>query len=53
MPTVAAAAFVVVLASAASFHFVVAETGVASQFSPVDVLLPNRVPLFSACVPQV
>ena len=48
MPRVAAAVVVVVLASGASFHFVVAETGVAGQCSPVDVLHPNRVALFSA-----
>ena len=38
MPRIAVAAVVVVLASAASFYFVVAETGVVGQFSPVDVL---------------
>ena len=37
---------VVVLAPVASFHFVVAETGVAGQCSPVDVLHPSRVALF-------
>ena len=52
-PRVAVAAVVVVLALAASFHFVVAETGVADQCSPVGVLHPNRVALFSAGVPQV
>ena len=52
-PRVAVAAVVVVLALAASFHFVVAETGVADQCSPVDVLHPNRVALFSAGVPPV
>ena len=46
MPRVVAAAVVVVLASAASFHFVVAETVVTGQCSPVDVLHPNRVALF-------
>ena len=51
--SLAVAAVVVVLALAASFHFVVAETGVADQCSPVDVLHPNRVALFSAGVPQV
>ena len=45
MPRVAAAAIV---ASTASFHFVVAETGVAGQCSSADVLHPNRVALFSA-----
>ena len=44
-PRVAVAAVVVVLALAASFHFVVAETGVADQCSPVDVLHPNRAAL--------
>ena len=39
----AVAVAVVVLALGASFHFVVAETGVAGQCSPVDVLHPNRV----------
>ena len=53
MPRVAVAAVVVVLSLAASFHFVVAETGVANQCLPVDVLHPNRVTLFSAGVPQV
>ena len=52
-PRVAVAAVVVVLALAASFHFVVAETGVADQCSTVDVLHPNRVALFSVGVPQV
>ena len=51
MPRVPAAAAVVFLASAASFYFVVAEIGVAGQCSPVDVLHPNRVALFSAGVP--
>ena len=51
-PRVAVAAVVVVLALAASFHFIVAETGVADQFSPVDVLHPNRVALFLTGVPQ-
>ena len=45
-PRVAVAAVVVVLALAASFHFVVAETDVADQCSPVDVLHPNRAALF-------
>ena len=57
MPRVAAAAAaaVVGLPSAASFHFVVAEIGVAGQCSPVlvDVLHPNHVALFSAGVPQL
>ena len=53
IPRVAVAAVVVVLSLAASFHFVVAETGVADQRLPVDVLHPNRVTLFSAGVPQV
>ena len=59
MPRVpAAAAAVVVLVLAASFQFVVAETGVAEtgvadQCSPIDVLHPNRVALFSAGFPQV
>ena len=53
MRGVAAAAVVVALASAASFHFVIAETGVAGQCSLVDVLRPNRVALFSVGVPQV
>jgi len=54
MPRVsAAAAVVVVLVLAASFQFVVAETGVADQCSPIDVLHPNRVALFSAGFPQV
>ena len=54
MPRVpAAAAAVVVLVLAASFQFVVAETGVADQCSPIDVLHPNRVALFSAGFPQV
>ena len=46
MPRVVAAVVVVVLALATSFHFVVAETVVAGQCSPVDVLHPNRVVLF-------
>ena len=54
MPRVpAAAAAVVVLVLAASFQFVVAETGVADQCLPIDVLHPNRVALFSAGFPQV
>ena len=53
MPRVAAAAVVVILASGASFHFVVAETDVAGHCSPVDVLHLNRAALFSASVPQV
>ena len=58
MPRVPAAAAVVVLVLAASFQFVVAETGVAEtgvadQCSPIDVLHPNRVALFSAGFPQV
>ena len=52
-PRVAVAAVVVVLALAASFHFVVAETSVADQCSPVDVLHPNRAALFSLGVAQV
>ena len=52
MPRVPAAA-VVVLVLAASFQFVVAETGVADQCSPIDVLHPNRVALFSPGFPQV
>ena len=47
MPRVAAVV-VVVLASGVSFHFMVAETSIAGQCSPVDVLHPNRVALFSA-----
>ena len=46
MPRVVAASVVVVLAIAASFHFVFAETVVASQCSPVDVLHRDRVVLF-------
>ena len=53
MPRVPAAAAVVVLVLAASFQFVVAETGVADQCSPIDVLHANRVALFSAGFPQV
>ena len=53
MPRVPAADAVVVLVLAASFQFVVAETGVADQCSPIDVLHPNRVALFSAGFPQV
>ena len=52
-PRVAVAAVVVVLALAASFYFIVAETGVADQCSPVDVLYPNLVTLVLAGVPQV
>ena len=52
-PIVAVAAVVVVLALAASFHFVVAETCVTDQCLSVDVLHPNCVALFSAGVPQV
>ena len=50
-PRVAVAAVFVVLALAASFHFVVAEPSVADQCSPVDVLHPNRAALFSVTVP--
>ena len=52
MLRVAAAAVVVALASAASFHFVVVETDIAGQCSPVDVFDPNRVALFSVEVPK-
>lgn len=45
-PRVAVAAVVVVHALAASFHFVVSETGLADQCLPVDVLHPNRVLFF-------
>ena len=45
MPRVAVV--VAVLASDASFHFVVAETGAAGPCTPVDVLHPNRAALFS------
>ena len=53
MPRVPTATAVVVLELAASFQFVVAETGAADQCSPIDVLHPNRVALFSAGFPQV